>query len=84
MDHRRSDAQFNSAAGYNQTGNNRFGSWEFGAMIDISEQTRTAGTFLLNIHPHTWQKDRFLNADGTTVTGNKEGGQVVVLKNVPR
>jgi hypothetical protein len=84
MDHRRNDPVFNSANGYNQTGNNRFGSWEFGAMIDISNDTRTNGTFLLNIHPHTWQKERFLNADGTTVTGNKEGGQTVILKNVPR
>ena len=87
MDHRRNDPVFNSAAenGYNQSGNNhRFGSWEFGAMIDITNDVRVNGTFLLNIHPHTWQKQRFLNADGTTITGNKEGGQTVILKNVPR
>jgi hypothetical protein len=87
MHHRRDDPVFNSAAevgGYNQSGNNKLGSWEYGAMHDVSDAAGEAGTFLLNIHPHTWQKERFLNADGTTVTNNKEGGQVVILKDVPR
>ena len=88
MHHRREDALFNSAAevgGYNQSGrNNTFGSWEYGAMYDVSDEAGEAGTFLLNIHPHTWQKERFLNADGTTVTNNKEGGQVVILRGVPQ
>ena len=88
MDHRRNDPVFNSAAengGYNQSGNNhRFGSWEFGAMTDISKETKVEGTFLLNIHPHTWRKRRFLNADGTNVTNNSEGGQTVILTGVPR
>ncbi|HEX2532726.1 MAG TPA: hypothetical protein VHK69_03265 [Chitinophagaceae bacterium] len=85
---RREDPVFNSAeinGGYNQSGNNdKFGSWEFGAMYDISGPTGAPGTFLLNIHPHTWRKPRFLNADGSTVSGNSEGGQVVILQNVPR
>ncbi|MBC7829059.1 MAG: hypothetical protein H7122_15015 [Chitinophagaceae bacterium] len=82
MDHRRDNATFN--AKYNTVGSTRLGSWEFGAMYDISKTVGTPGTFLLNIHPHTWQEDKFLNADGSTVSGNKEGGQVVILKNVPR
>lgn len=82
MDHRRNDAVFN--AKYNTTANNRFGSWEFGAMLDISDLIRVPNTFLLNIHPHTWQEQRFLNADGTTVTNNKEGGQVVILQGVAK
>lgn len=88
MNHRRDDPVFNSAdeeKGYNQSGNNnRFGSWEYGAMYDISETIGVPNTFLLNIHPHTWQKEKFKDADGTTVTGNKEGGQVVIVKGVPR
>jgi hypothetical protein len=88
MDHRRNDPLFNSAAvngGYNQSGqNHRFGSWEFGAMTDISRETKVEGTFLLNIHPHTWRKSRFLNADGTNITNNNEGGQTVILTGVPR
>lgn len=82
MDHRRHDAVFN--AKYNTTGNNRFGSWEFGAMLDISDLIHVPNTFLLNIHAHTWQDQRFLNADGTTVTNNKEGGQVVILQGVAK
>ena len=85
---RREDVLFNSAAangGFNQSGNNgKFGSWEYGAMYDVSKTIGEEGVFLLNIHPHTWRKDRFLNADGTTVTNNNEGGQVVILKGVPR
>lgn len=88
MNHRRDDPVFNSAneeKGYNQSGNNnRLGSWEYGAMYDISETIGVPNTFLLNIHPHTWQKEKFKDADGTTVTGNKEGGQVVIVKGVPR
>lgn len=80
--HRRDDPAFN--AKYNTVNNNKFGSWEFGAMYDISETIGVPNTFLLNIHPHTWQEEKFKNADGTTVTGNKEGGQVVILKGVPK
>lgn len=82
MDHRRDNPTFN--AKYNTVANMRLGSWEFGAMHDISETIGIPGTFLLNIHPHTWQENKFLNADGSTVSGNKEGGQIVILKNVPR
>jgi len=82
MDHRRDNAAFQ--AKYNTVANNKFGSWEFGAMHDISKTIGVPGTFLLNIHPHTWQEAKFLNADGSTVSGNKEGGQVVILKGVPR
>jgi hypothetical protein len=82
MDHRRDNVAFNSK--YNTTGNDKFGSWEFGAMYDISKTIGVPNTFLLNIHPHTWQEEKFKNADGSTVSGNKEGGQVVILKNVPR
>ena len=84
MWHRREDASFNSINGYNQTGENRFGSWEFGAMIDVSSTIGSSNVFLLNIHAHTWQKDRFLNADGTAISNNKEGGQTVILRNVPQ
>ena len=82
MDHRRDNPEFNSK--YNTTNNDKFGSWEFGAMYDISKTIGIPNTFLLNIHPHTWQEEKFKDADGTTVTGNKEGGQVLILKNVPR
>lgn len=81
-DQRRDNIAFNSK--YNTVGNNTLGTWEFGAMYDISKTIGIPNTFILNIHPHTWQEEKFRNADGTTVTGNMEGGQTIILKNVPK
>ena len=62
----------------------KFGSWEFGAMEDISDVIGVPNTFMVNIHSHTWQSDKFKNADGAGVNTNKEGGQVVIIRNVQR
>ncbi|OYQ42794.1 alkaline phosphatase PhoX [Flavobacterium aurantiibacter] len=80
MNHKRTDAAWNAT--YNQSGEMRFGSWEYGAMEDISDVIGVPNTFLVNIHPHTWQKDAFLNADGSGTNTNKEGGQTVIIRNV--
>jgi hypothetical protein len=82
MNHKRTDTAWNTL--YNQSNENRFGSWEFGAMEDISNLIGVPNTFMLNIHPHTWQKDAFKNADGAGVNTNKEGGQTVIIRNVQR
>ncbi|MEL1240298.1 PhoX family protein [Flavobacterium flavipallidum] len=82
MNHKRDDAIWN--ANYNQTGVMKFGSWEYGAMEDISDVIGVPNTFLVNIHPHTWQKDAFQYADGSKVNTNKEGGQTVIIRNVQR
>ena len=82
MNHKRDDAVWNAA--YNQAGVTKFGSWEYGAMEDISDVIGVPNTFILNIHPHTWQKDAFKNADGSGVNTNKEGGQTVIIRNVQK
>lgn len=82
MNHKRTDATWNST--YNQTGEMRFGSWEYGAMEDISDIIGVPNTFIVNIHPHTWQKDEFLNADGSGLNTNKEGGQTLIIRNVEK
>ncbi len=82
MNHRRTDAAWNST--YNQTGEMRFGSWEYGAMEDISDVIGVPNTFIVNIHPHTWQSNAFLNADGSGLSTNKEGGQTIIIRNVQR
>jgi hypothetical protein len=82
MNHKRTDATWNST--YNQSGEMRFGSWEYGAMEDISDVIGVPGTFYVNIHPHTWQKNAFLNADGSGLNTNKEGGQTIIIRNVQR
>lgn len=82
MNHKRTDAAWNTM--YNQTGEMRFGSWEYGAMEDISDIIGVPNTFIVNVHPHTWQKDAFLNADGSGLNTNKEGGQTLIIRNVEK
>lgn len=73
-------------AKFNPTNDQRFATWEHGAMIDISETIGEPNTFLINIHAHTWvEGDRFLNpSKATSVQSYKAGGQTLVLKGVPR
>lgn len=83
MKHNRGNAEWFQM--FDQSGNlNKFGSWEYGAMVDVSDLVGIPGTFAVNIHPHTWQKPEFLNADGSGTQSNKEGGQIVLIKNVQR
>ncbi len=83
MKHNRGDVSWFER--FDQSGNlNKFGSWEFGAMTDISDLIGVPGTFAVNIHSHTWQSEAFKNADGSGTQSNKEGGQVVIIRNVER
>jgi hypothetical protein len=82
MNHKRTDTAWNTL--YNQSGEMKFGSWEFGAMTDISDLIGVPDTFTLNIHPHTWQSEKFENADGSGVSKVREGGQTVIIRNVQR
>lgn len=84
MKHNRADEKWQSK--YDQTGGalKAFGTWEFGAMIDISDIIGVPNTFAVNIHSHTWRNAKFANADGAGVNTSKEGGQTVILTNVPK
>ncbi|MGA0555445.1 hypothetical protein ACO2Q8_02260 [Larkinella sp. VNQ87] len=82
MNHRRNEPTFNSK--YNTVNSQLLSSWEYGAMYDISKQTGVPNTFLLNLHPHTWQSDAYANPDGSGKSTNKEGGQVVILRGVAK
>ena len=72
-----------SATNPNQS---KFGIWEHGAMVDISDVIGVAGTFTINIHAHTWvEDDKFLNpSKAKAVQAYKSGGQTLILTNVPR
>lgn len=70
-------------------------SGEFGALVDISDKVGEPGTFLLNLQPHYWESDDFKGADGHNMEDNAEaimagayedaqGGQIVILKGLPR
>lgn len=83
MNHKREDAAWNAT--YNTAGGTmKLGSWEYGAMEDISDVIGVPNTFLLNIHPHTWKKEAFKWADGSKVNENMEGGQTVIIRNVQK
>lgn len=71
---------------YNPANDQRFATWEHGAMIDISDIIGEPNTFLINIHAHTWvEGDRFLNpSKAISVQPYKSGGQTLILKGVPR
>ncbi|TDE15657.1 hypothetical protein [Dyadobacter psychrotolerans] len=80
MNHRRTDAAFN--AKYNSVNSNLLSSWEYGAMIDISEETGIPETFMINLHPHTWQDPKYKGADGSGLSTNQEGGQTVIVRGI--
>lgn len=97
MNHRRGDATFE--AKYNTHGDaewrSRKSSWEYGAMLDISDIIGVPNTFMVNIHPHTWRDLKYSNADGgarSVATGltnaangaYAEGGQTVILRGVEK
>jgi hypothetical protein len=82
MDQRRDNADFNKK--YNPNNETRLGSWEYGAMYDISDLIGKPNTFVVNIHPHTWVDDKFANADGSGLTTNKEGGQTIIITGVEK
>ncbi len=75
-----------AASKYNPANDQRFATWEWGAMVDISDIIAEPNTFLVNIHSHTWvEGDRFLNpSKATSVQPYKSGGQTLILKGVPR
>lgn len=91
LDHRRKGAAYPDSAYYNQnstgTGyaSSSLGSWEYGALIDISDDVNIPNTFLLSIQPHTWRGDKYKGVDGGTLRKQEfQASALVVLKNLPR
>ena len=82
LDHRRTATD---AAKYNVGGISKFGDWEYGALIDVSEQLGIADTFLLSVQPHTWTGDKYKNIDGGGGRPNEnQASQIVLIKGLPR
>jgi Bacterial protein of unknown function (DUF839) len=84
MNHQRTNAVFN--AKYNTVNSSLLSSWEYGAMLDISDIIGKPNTFLVNIHPHTWQEAKFANPDGggAALNVNKEGGQTLIVRGIAK
>ncbi|CAN1533289.1 hypothetical protein MCETHM1_01473 [Flavobacteriaceae bacterium] len=82
LDHRRTATD---AAKYNVGGTSKFGDWEYGAMIDVSEQLGIDDTFLLSVQPHTWRGDRFKGVDnGGGRPDENQASQIVLIKGLAR
>lgn len=64
--------------------NATFRSWEYGAMIDISEVINVPDTFMVCIQTHTWRDDKFIGVDGGSQSTDNQGSQVVLIKGLPR
>ncbi len=89
LDHRRTAAD---AAKYNVGGSSKFGTWEYGSLVDISAQTGIDDTFMLMLQPHTWTGKKYLGVDGgvkrsqesTSDKSNQQASQILILKGLPR
>jgi len=82
LDHRRTATD---AAKYNVGGISKFGDWEYGALIDVSEQLGIDDTFLLSVQPHTWTGDKYKNIDGGGGRPNEnQASQIVLIKGLAR
>ena len=88
LDHRRTAAdkekfnQKSDASGYSESTK---GSWEYGALIDVSQELGMDDTFLLYPQPHTWRDKKFGGVDGGSKRLTEyQGSQVLVIKGLPR
>jgi hypothetical protein len=82
LDHRRTATD---AAKYNVGGASRFGAWEYGAMIDISNTIGIENTFLISVQPHTWTGAAYRNADGGTLrTAEEQASQMIIIKGLQK
>ena len=82
LDHRRTASD---AATYNVGTVSKFGRWEYGAMIDVSEQLGIDDTFLLSVQPHTWRGDKYKGVDGGTKRPSEnQASQIVLIKGLAR
>ncbi|HEU4470678.1 MAG TPA: alkaline phosphatase PhoX [Flavisolibacter sp.] len=93
MNHNRTDATWN--AKFNPLNVMFKGSWEYGAMYDVSDIIGVPNSFILNIHPHTWRSQSFKDADGSglnlgssdlaaSASSVLEGGQTLIIRGVSK
>jgi hypothetical protein len=81
IDHRRKETD---ATKYNAEPSD-LGDWEYGALIDVSDQLGLDDTFLLSLQPHTWYADKYKGADGGTLRPiEDQASQIVLIKGLSR
>lgn len=81
LDHRRDKPD---ATKFGSIGS-KFGSWEYGSLVDISDVIGKENTFTLCIQPHTWRGDRYKAPDGGSKrVDENQASQLLVIKGLPR
>ena len=82
LDHRRTATD---AAKFNVGGSSDKGSWEYGALIDISDIVGITNTFSLCIQPHSFRDAKFAGVDGGSKRRNEnQGSQIVILQGLQK
>lgn len=85
LDHHRGEEKYNQAVSGNPLGNSKFGSWEYGSLVDISDIVGIPNTFSLCIQPHTWTGEKYKNPDGDVLRANEnQASQILIIKGLPR
>lgn len=91
LNHKRNGSANPDSAKFNQNSTatayaaSSTGSWEFGAMVDISDEVNIPNTFIVALQPHTWRSNKYKGVDGGTLRKNEfQGSVLTILTNVPR
>ncbi|MNY54826.1 hypothetical protein D3C86_1907430 [compost metagenome] len=54
-------------------------------MIDVSDVTGRANTFMLGIQAHTWRGDKYKGVDGGSVRKSEnQASQLILIEGLPR
>ena len=70
---------------YNVGGTSKFGDWEYGSMVDVSDVTGRPNTFMLAIQPHTWRGDQYKGVDGGSKRKDEnQASQLILIEGLPR
>lgn len=88
LDHHRTAAdkeKYNQNSAGTQFALSKFGDWEYGSLVDISEETGKEATFMLMIQPHSWRSPAYAGVDGGSIRKNEnQASQVVIIRGLPR
>lgn len=61
------------------------GSWEYGAMIDVSETIGVPNSFLVCVQTHGWRGTPYVNPDkGTIRTAEDQASQIILVRGIQK
>ncbi|MBC7920090.1 MAG: hypothetical protein H7Z75_03280 [Ferruginibacter sp.] len=84
LDHRR-QAPDAGKYGSATAATSRFGSWEYGAMVDVSDLIGIPNTFSICIQPHSWRGDRYKGVDGGSKRlAENQASQIILVKGIAK